>query len=65
MLGKEHTITAHVTISDGGAEGVLVCTGGEFGGWSLFVKDGKLNYAHNYLKFEDFNVASPEADFAG
>ena len=34
ILGNEHTITAHVEIPQTGAEGVLACSGGEFGGWS-------------------------------
>lgn len=58
LLGRAHTITADVTIPDGGAEGVLACSGGEFGGWSLFVQDGRLRYAHNYLKITEYDVAS-------
>lgn len=56
LLGREHTITAYVTIPD--SEGVLACTGGEFGRWSLYMKDGKLHYAHNYLKLKEYSVAS-------
>lgn len=61
IVGKEHTITAHVEIPKGGAEGVLACSGGEFGGWSLFLKDGKFHYAHNYLKVEKYELSSPKA----
>jgi arylsulfatase len=60
LLGREHTITAYVTIPEAGAEGVLACSGGEFGGWSLFLKDGRLHYVHNYLKIEEYDVASEE-----
>jgi arylsulfatase len=59
LLGVEHTITAHVHIPQEGAEGVLACTGGEFGGWSLFLKDGKFHYVHNYLKLGEVDVVSP------
>jgi arylsulfatase len=58
LLGKPHTVTAHVTIPKGGASGVLSCFGGEFGGWSLFVQGGKLKYVHNYLKVDEFTVES-------
>ena len=58
LLGREHTVTAYATIPEGGAEGVLASSGGEFGGWSLFIKDGRLRYAHNYLKIEEYDVAS-------
>lgn len=65
LLGKEHTITAHVEIPKDGSEGVLACAGGEFGGWSLFLKDGKLHYVHNFLKVEHFAVSSPKPVSAG
>ncbi|MCR9293479.1 MAG: sulfatase-like hydrolase/transferase [bacterium] len=58
LLGKPHTVTAYVTIPEDGAEGVLACFGGEFGGWSLYLKDGKLHYAHNYLKTKEFVATS-------
>ncbi len=45
-------------IPDEGAEGVLIATGGEFGGWSLFVKDNHLHYVHNYLKMAEYDVVS-------
>jgi len=59
LLGREHTITAHVDLPASGAEGVLACSGGEFGGWVLFLKDGKFHYVHNYLKLDEKHVASP------
>ncbi len=61
ILGVEHTITAHVTLPEKGAEGVLACSGGEFGGWSLFLKDEKFHYVHNYLKLDQFTVSSSAA----
>ncbi len=65
LLGRDHQITADVTIPDGGAEGVLACSGGEFGGWSLFVRNGKLCYAHNDLKIREYAVASARPVPAG
>jgi len=60
LLGKDHVITAHVEIPKDGAEGVLACSGGEFGGWTLFLKDRKFHYVHNYLKLGEDRVVSPE-----
>ena len=60
LEGRGHTITAHVEIPEGGASGVLASFGGEFGGWTLFVKDGRLHYVHNYLKIAEYAVASAE-----
>ena len=46
---RSHTITAEVTIPKGGANGVILSQAGRFGGWSLYVKDGKPMYTYNYL----------------
>lgn len=65
LLGREHTITAQVMIPESGAEGVLASSGGEFGGWTFFMKDGKLHYSHNYLKIDEYEVASSQQVSAG
>ena len=44
VLNRPHSITADVEIPSGGAEGVLLSQGTSAGGYSLFVKDGKLRY---------------------
>jgi hypothetical protein len=59
------TITARIEVPQGGAKGVLLCQGGRFGGWSLYVKDGKPAYTYNFLGLEKFTVASSEALPAG
>jgi arylsulfatase len=58
LEGQDHTITAHVDIPRSGAQGVLASFGGEFGGWSFFLNDGKLHYVHNYLKITEYAVSS-------
>lgn len=60
LLGQPHEITALIDVPDGGADGVLMATGGEFGGFALFIQDGKPVYAHNYLKIEEYRVSGPE-----
>ena len=45
------TITADVEIPAGGANGVILCQGGRFGGWSLYVKNGKPAYTYNLSVF--------------
>ena len=49
LLNRPHSITASVEIPEGGAEGVLLCQGTAAGGYSLYIKDGKLHYVHNYV----------------
>jgi len=55
-----HTLAAEVEIPQGGAEGVLVCCGGISGGFSLFIKDGKLHWEHNYYNEVHYRVSSTE-----
>jgi len=38
-----------LVLPDGGAAGVIIAQGGNIGGWSLYVKDGKLRYCYNFL----------------
>jgi arylsulfatase A-like enzyme len=37
IIAKDYTITAEVTIPDGGAEGMIATLGGRFGGYGLFL----------------------------
>jgi arylsulfatase len=59
VLNRPHAITADADIPEDGAEGVLICQGSSSGGWSFYVKDGKLCYAHNYLSRATYRVCSP------
>jgi arylsulfatase len=58
VLNRPHSITADVEID--GAEGVLLCQGTAAGGYSLFVKGGRLHYVHNYLARSLHRVSSPD-----
>jgi arylsulfatase len=53
-----HTITVDAEIPAGGAEGVLVCLGGDTAGWSLYVQNGKLVYHYNWFDMERYEVVS-------
>ena len=58
---RSHTITAEVEIPKGGANGVILSQAGRFGGWSLYVKDGKPTYTYNFLGLQRYKVAAPKA----
>jgi len=60
-----HAITAEAEIPPGRAEGVLICQGSSSGGWSFYVKDGRLCYAHNYLSRATYQVSSADTLPAG
>lgn len=65
LMKQSHTITAYANVPVKGAEGVLVSCGTEFGGWSLFIKGGKLHYVHNYVKIREYEVSSDKTVPAG
>ena len=58
VLNRPHSITADVDIPPEGAEGVLLSQGAGTGGWSLYLKDGHLHYAHNYVGRALYHVHS-------
>jgi len=65
VKNKSKTITAEVEIPEGGANGVILTQGGRFGGWSLYMKDGKVEYTYNYLGLSRDTVAATEPLAAG
>ena len=56
LKNKSHAITAHIEVPNGGAKGVIMAQGGAFGGWSLYVKDGKPAYCYNWFALERFKI---------
>jgi len=62
---RSHTITAEVEIPQGGANGVILAQAGRFGGWCLYLKDGKPTYTYNFLGLQRFNIAAAEPLAAG
>lgn len=64
VKNKSHVITAEVDVPAGG-NGVILAQGGRFGGWSLYMKDGKPTYAYNYLGLKLTTIAGTEALPAG
>jgi arylsulfatase len=58
VKNKSKTITAELEIPEGGANGVLLTQGGRFGGWSLYMKDGKPAYTYNFLGLSRYTVAA-------
>jgi arylsulfatase len=52
----DHTIVATLEIPETGAEGVLVCMGGDWAGWSLFIDGDRLRYHYNWYDLERYEV---------
>ncbi|MGE3912180.1 MAG: sulfatase-like hydrolase/transferase, partial [Chloroflexota bacterium] len=47
VTNRSFTIEADAEIPPGGAEGVLLAVGNRFGGYSLYLKDGRLVFEYN------------------
>ena len=61
IKNRSLSITADVEVPAGGANGVVLAQGGRFGGWSLYLKDGKPTYCYNFLGLQEYKVAAPQA----
>jgi len=61
VKGVHHTITAEVEVKDAKTQGVIIAQAGYFGGWVLYMKDGKVHHEYNWFALERTNVASTTA----
>jgi arylsulfatase len=62
---RSHAVTAQLVVPDGGAEGVVIAQGGLFGGWSIYLHQGRPTYCYNLLGVRRFKVAGSEPLPAG
>ncbi len=60
VKNQSMTITADVEIPASGANGVILCQGGRFGGWSLYVVNGKPAYTYNHVGLHQYTVNATE-----
>lgn len=58
LKNKSHSVTAEIVVPEPPAQGVIISQGANIGGWSLYVKDGKLKYCYNWGGFQRFYVES-------
>jgi len=61
VKNRSHSITAEVQVPRDGVRGVVLAQGGRFGGWSLYVRDGKPAFTYNWLGLKRYTVASPKS----
>jgi len=60
IKNRSFSITAKLNIPSGGANGVILSQGGRFGGWSVYLKEGKPEFTYNFLGLERYVISSPE-----
>jgi arylsulfatase A-like enzyme len=61
VKGVRHTVTAEVELKDAETEGVILAQAGYFGGWVLYMKDGRPHHEYNFFALERTNVAGDTA----
>ncbi|HEX7268022.1 MAG TPA: arylsulfatase [Streptosporangiaceae bacterium] len=65
LKNKSHAVSAQIVVPEGGANGVIVAQGGAFGGWSLYLHEGRPAYCYNLFGLQRFKVYGQEPVAAG
>jgi arylsulfatase len=65
IKNRSFSINADVEVPSGGANGVILAQAGRFGGWTLYLQDGKPTYCYNFLGLQQFKVAASQPLAAG
>jgi arylsulfatase len=61
VKNRSYTITAPVELKDANTNGVIIAQAGAFGGWVLYMKDGKVHHEYNYFGVERTNIGGQTA----
>jgi arylsulfatase len=61
LLNCSYTITADIEVPEGGAEGMLVTSGGRFGGWGFYLLKGKPVFTWNLVDLNRPKWQGPDA----
>ncbi|MEW4531511.1 arylsulfatase [Maioricimonas sp. JC845] len=61
LLDTSYTITADITVPEGGAEGMIVTSGGRFAGYGFYLLKGKPVFLWNLLDLERIRWEGPDA----
>jgi arylsulfatase len=61
LLNTSYTITAEITVPEGGAEGMILTSGGRFAGYGFYLLEGKPVFLWNMLNLERIRWEGKEA----
>jgi arylsulfatase len=61
ILNASYTITADITVPEGGAEGMILTSGGRFAGYGFYLLKGKPVFLWNLVDLERIKWEGPEA----
>ena len=60
IKNKSFSVTAEVDVREGHAQGVIIAQGGRFGGWTIYLKEGRARFVYNVLGIQEFGVEATE-----
>lgn len=60
IKGRSSAITAEIDVP-ANANGVIISQAGRFGGWSLYMKNGRVSHVYNFGGLDEWTVTSPQA----
>ena len=61
VKNRSYTIAAPVELKDANTSGVIIAQAGAFGGWVLYLKEGKVHHEYNYFGVERTNIGGQTA----
>ena len=61
LLNTSYTVTAEITVPDGGAEGMILTSGGRFAGYGFYLLEGKPVFLWNLIDLERIRWEGPDA----
>jgi arylsulfatase len=61
LLNTSYAITAELSVPEGGAEGMILTSGGRFAGYGFYLLQGKPVFVWNLLDLERIRWEAPEA----
>jgi arylsulfatase len=62
---KSFSLTGQITVPQGGANGVIISQGGAFGGFTLYLHEGRPAYCYNLFGLQQFKTYGPDPVPAG
>jgi arylsulfatase len=61
LLNTSYTLTADITVPEGGAEGMILTSGGRFTGYGFYLLEGKPVFLWNLLDLQRIKWEGPDA----
>ena len=61
ILGRNYKMTAEVDVPQGGGNGVIATLGGRWGGWGLYLLNGKPVFNYNMLILKQYRWEGADA----